>query len=207
MRITTRQYRQSACLLWAAALASCVSAAGFDHRLSYDNSGIWARHNQQALQYTTIAVEFGGALWLGSDEPLGRTFWQSVDASVFSSVTAEAAKRVFSRARPSQTEDPNQWFKGSCCHSFPSGEVALQASFVTPFIVNNWQDHPWVWALELLPLYDSIARLKSHAHWQSDLIAGWALGTAAGYWSAKRATPLTVQVLPGGLSIGLSKRF
>jgi membrane-associated phospholipid phosphatase len=24
-------------------------------------------------------------------------------------------------------------------------------------------------------------RLKNHAHWQSDVIAGWALGTAVGY--------------------------
>jgi len=49
--------------------------------------------------------------------------------------------------------------------------------------------------------------LKSHAHWQSDVIAGWALGTAAGYWSAKRATPIMVQILPDGITIGLSKRF
>ena len=207
MRITTRQYRQSACLLWAAALASCVSAAGFDHRLSYDNSGIWARHNQQALQYATIAVEFGGALWFGSDEPLGRTFWQSVDASVFSSVTAEAAKRVFSRARPSQTEDPNQWFKGNCCHSFPSGEVALQASFVTPFIANYAAAHPWIWALEVLPIYDGVARLKTRSHWQTDVLAGWAIGSGFGCYATKREQPVFVEILPKGVTIGLRKAF
>ena|SRR5438105_2756013 len=207
MRITTQQYRQSACLLWAAALASCVSAAGFDHRLSYDNSGIWARHNQQALQYATIAVEFGGALWFGSDEPLGRTFWQSVDASVFSSVTAEAAKRVFGRARPSQTEDPNQWFKGNCCHSFPSGEVALQASFVTPFIANYAAAHPWIWALEVLPIYDGVARLKTRSHWQTDVLAGWAIGSAFGYYATKREQPVFVEILPKGVTIGLRKAF
>ena len=148
-------------LAWTAALGfwtSAAAAAGFDHRLSFDDSGIWARHNQQALQYTTIAVELGGALWLGSEDPLGRTFWQTIDASIFSSVTAQGAKYIFGRARPSQTDDPNQWFKGSCCHSFPSGEVALQASFVTPFIANYAAAHPWVWALEIIPLYDGVAR-------------------------------------------------
>jgi undecaprenyl-diphosphatase len=85
--------------------------------------------------------------------------------------------------------------------------VTLQASFVTPFIANFGREHPWVWALELLPLYDSLARLKSQAHWQSDVIAGWALGTAVGYWSTTRTTPLSVQILPRGLSVGFSKRF
>jgi membrane-associated phospholipid phosphatase len=66
---------------------------------------------------------------------------------------------------------------------------------------------PWVWALEILPVWDAYARLKSQAHWQTDVIAGWALGTGVGYWSTTRATPLSVQILPGGLSIGFSKRF
>src|SRR5437763_11023618 len=50
MTITTQRYRPGARLLWAAAFASCASAAaaGFDHRLSYHDSGIWARHNHQA---------------------------------------------------------------------------------------------------------------------------------------------------------------
>jgi len=43
--------------------------------------------------------------------------------------------------------------------------------------------------------------------WQTDVIAGWALGTAVGYWSTTRVTPLSVQLLPGGLSVGFSKRF
>ena len=53
-----------------------------------------------------------------------------------------------------------------------------------------------------MPLYDSIAHLKSQAHWQTDVIAGWMLGSAVGYWSARRTIPLAVQVLPGGLSVG-----
>ena len=180
---------------------------GIDHELDLDQRGIWARKYQLGLEYGVIATEIGGSLWLGNDDELGHTLWQTIDATAISSIAAEGLKFSFSRARPDQGNNPNQWFKGRCCDSFPSGEVTLQASFVTPFIVDYSKDHPWVWALELLPLYDSIARLKSRAHWQSDVIAGWALGTAAGYWSAKRATPIMVQILPDGITIGLSKRF
>jgi len=83
----------------------------------------------------------------------------------------------------------------------------VQASFVTPLIVNFAHDHPWVWSLEALPLYIGIARLKNQAHWQSDVIAGWALGTAVGYWSTRREVPISVQILPRGLTIGISRSF
>lgn len=195
-------------------MALCVGRAeagngpfGIDHEWSLDQHGIWKRSNQTLLEGGSIAVEIAGALWLGNDDPLGHTFWQAIDSSALSSVAAEALKYGFARARPRQGNDPNAWFKGRCCQSFPSGEVTLQASIVTPFIVDYGRDHPWVWALELLPLYDSVARLKSQAHWQSDVIVGWALGTAFGYWSAKRSTPLSVEILPDGLSVGFSRRF
>jgi hypothetical protein len=109
--------------------------------------------------------------------------WQAIDSSAISAVGAQLLKYAFSRARPSQGDNPNKWLQGGCCESFPSGEVTLQASFVTPFIANYAKQDPWVFALEVLPLYDSIARLKSQAHWQSDVIVGWALGTAVGYWT------------------------
>jgi undecaprenyl-diphosphatase len=180
---------------------------GIDHELSLDQSGIWARKVQTGLEVGTIAVEVAGSLWLGNDDPLGHTFWQSVDASVISGVGAQLLKYGFSRERPNQGGNPTAWFKGSCCQSFPSGEVTLQASFVTPFIANYAAEHPWVWSLEILPVYDALARMKSQAHWQTDVIAGWALGTAVGYWSTTRQVPLSVQFLPKGVSVGYYKRF
>jgi hypothetical protein len=180
---------------------------GIDHEFAFDQSGIWARKYQTGLEFGVIAVEVGGGVWLGKDDELGHTFWQTLDASAISGIAAAALKRGFGRSRPEQGEGPDKWFRGSCCASFPSGEVTLQASFVTPLIVNYARERPWIWALELLPLYDSIARLKSQAHWQTDVLAGWALGTGVGYWATTRQTPLTVQILPHGLSIGLAKRF
>ncbi len=194
-------------LLLVSGCALAGGPFGIDHELALDQNGIWARKYQTALEVGVIAVEVGGATWLGNDDRLGHTFWQTIDASVTSGVASFALKKITGRARPKQGNDPNLWFRGGCCESFPSGEVTLQASFVTPFIVDYAHDHPWVWALEVLPIYDGLARMKSQAHWQSDVIAGWALGTVAGYWSTTRRIPLSVEILPRGVSIGLSKRF
>lgn len=203
--------RAAASRPWALALllslACCSAHAGFDHELPLDQSGIWARSYQTGLENGVIALEVAGSLWFGNDNELGHTFWQTVDASVISGVGAQVLKHGFSRARPYQGNDPNAWFQGGGHESFPSGEVTLQASFVTPFIANYAKQNPWIWSLELLPLYDAVARLKSQAHWQTDVIAGWALGTGVGYWSSTRATPISVQILPRGLSVGFSKRF
>jgi membrane-associated phospholipid phosphatase len=199
--------------LWAALLAltpltaSAGGPFGIDHELARDDDGIWSRKYQLTLEYGVIATEIGGALWLGNDDKLGHSMWQSLDSSLISGLIADALKVAVSRARPDQGDNPNAFFKGSGNESFPSGEVTLQASFVTPLIVNYAKDNPWIWSLEVLPVYDAIGRLKSQAHWQSDVIAGWVIGTGIGYWASTWKVPLTVRVLPGGLSVGLSKRF
>jgi hypothetical protein len=180
---------------------------GIDHEWALDQSGIWARGYQLGLEYGVVAVELGGALWLGNDNEFGHTFWQAIDASAISAVAAQGLKYAFGRPRPNSGQGPNRWFQGTCCQSFPSGEVTLQASFVTPFIVNYGRRDPWVWALEVLPAYDAVARMKSQAHWQTDVLAGWALGTAVGYWTTRWDTPLFVQLLPRGFSVGFSRRF
>lgn len=185
-------------------VASATSQAnGLDHPITPTDSGIWARKYTQALEYGVIATELGGALWLGGESQLGRTFWQTIDSSVFSGVTAQGMKWAFGRERPSQTSSPNEWFKGSHAQSFPSGEVTLQASFVTPFIVNYGNSDPWVWALEILPAYDAVARVKNGAHWQTDVIAGWALGTGFGYVAARNESPFFLSILPHSFMVGL----
>jgi hypothetical protein len=198
--------------IWVSLPALCLMGPGFvhagiDHEWNLDQSGIWARKYQIGLEYGVLATEIVGSLWLGNEDEIGHTLWQGVDSTLVSSLAAETLKLGFSRARPNQGNDPNQWFKGRCCDSFPSGEVTLQASFVTPFILNYAGTIPWVWSLELLPAYDAIARLKSQEHWQTDVIAGWLLGSVAGYWATTRSMPLSVEILPRGLSVGFHKRF
>lgn len=187
----------------------CAQAAGgplgIDHRLSYDDSGIWARRDQLLLERAAILTELGGSLWLGGEDRMGKTCWQSVDASAFSAVSDVILKQATGRERPSQTSDPNQWSKGG--RSFPSGEVALQASFVTPFIAEYGGEHPWIWGLEALPAYDAVARMKTWGHWQTDVLAGWMLGTAFGIYAHGRPTPFFLEFMPHGIVIGLRTRF
>lgn len=195
------------CLLVAMSARAGGGPLGIDREWGLDQSGIWARKYQLGLEYGVIGFDVGGALWFGNDDRFGHSLWQAADAELVSAVAANLLKIAFSRARPDQGNNPNAWFKGRCCESFPSGEVTLQASFVTPLIVDYHQDRPWIWALEVLPLYDGIARLKSQAHWQSDVLAGWALGSAIGYGMTRLNVPLTVRVLPRGLTVGLSRQF
>ena len=197
----------AAAQLLAAAPAVAGGPFGIDHRINYDDSGIWKRRNQLLLQDATALVVVAGALWEGSDSRLGATFWQSLDSVVLGSVTSEGMKYAFSRTRPSDTDNPNRWFQGHGNKSFPSGEVMLVTTAVTPFVLEYGSDHPAVWALELLPLYDAVARVKVRSHWQSDVLASFAIGTAIGAYAHSRSSSLTVGVLPRGLTVGWKKSF
>lgn len=180
---------------------------GIDHRVNVDNRGIWARHNQLLLEYGTTATIVLAPLLLGNQTKIGDTFWRALDSVVASQAVAQVAKLTFQRERPRQTADPNLFFRGIHNSSFPSGEVTLVAGAVTPFVVAYGHEHPAVYALELLPLYDSMARVKVRGHWQSDVLVGWALGTAAGIWAEHRKSPLILGWLPGGFQVGFIHRF
>jgi membrane-associated phospholipid phosphatase len=203
---------KSACV--AAALGCLTAGAlaaggplGIDTIVGGNANGIWSRNNQMLLQDVTPLVVLGVALWEGDDTRLGHTSWQSVDSLVIGAVTAAGMKIAFGRPRPTQTSDPNQWFRGSKNHSFPSGEVMEIANAVTPYVLEYGAEHPAVWALELLPVYDSIARVKSHAHWQSDVLASFAIGTGIGYYAHSRSSAISVGLLPKGVTVGWRQAF
>jgi hypothetical protein len=147
---------------------------GIDHRVNEDDSGIWKRSNQTALITAMIGGELVGALWEGGETRLGKTFWQSIDASVIAGASTEVMKRVVRRERPSSTDDPNKWFGSNSDRSFPSGEVATVSAIITPFVLEYGHDHPSVYVLELLPVYDAIARVKVRVRWQTDVLARFA---------------------------------
>jgi undecaprenyl-diphosphatase len=178
---------------------------GIDHMLTYDDSGIWNRRYQQALEYGLIATEVVGAVWEGGESRLGRTYWQSIDASVAGAITAQVLKVTFSRVRPIDSNgNPDLWFEGHGNESFPSGEVTLASAVVTPLVLEYGRDQPLVYALELLPVYDAVARLKVQAHWQTDVLAGFALGTASGWFMHRNPnTPYILRVMPHGIYVGL----
>ncbi|MGH8750878.1 MAG: phosphatase PAP2 family protein [Burkholderiales bacterium] len=195
-------------LVLLCASGACLAAGGpfgIDHRLSGNNPGIFNRGNQNILQYSVIGIEAADALWEGGETRVGKTFWQSVDSAVLAAGTTEVMKVAFGRQRPSQTDNPNQFFAGG--RSFPSGEVANISSIVTPFVLEYRHDMPWVYGLELLPIYDAIARVKVRGHWQSDVLVGFGIGTLTGYYAHSREQPLILNVLPHGFTIGIHRSF
>jgi undecaprenyl-diphosphatase len=194
-------------LAWAGFAHAGGGPLGIDHAVTLDQSGIWSRHNQQLLEVATMFTVMGGAVWEGGESRLGRTYWQAVDSAVLATGAATAGKYIFQRSRPSQTSDPNKWGQGSGNYSFPSGEVAFISAAVTPFVIEYGHDHPWVYALEALPAYDAAARVKSRAHWQSDVLAAWGLGTATGWYASTREKPFMLSVLPHAVQVGYSAHW
>ena len=195
-----------ACACGTAALAA-GGPLGIDHMLALDENGIWARSNQLALRNLSAAVVIGGALWEGRDTRLGATFWKATDSMLLADLSAEVAKRAFRRARPAQGNNPDAWFESTSNKSFPSGEVTHISAIVAPFIAEYGRDRPAVWGLAALPLYVGVARMKSQAHWQTDVLAGMALGGGIGYVMQQRDSAWSAAALPRGMTIGFKRNF
>lgn len=173
----------------------------------FEAKGIYSRKNQQLLGAVVIGGTLGFALWEGSESTGGRTAWQSLDSMATTAVATELMKNIFQRPRPSQSSDPNLWRQGSNNKSFPSGETATMAAFVTPIIIEYREEHPAMWALSILPAYMGKARMASEGHWLSDVLAGAAVGVASGTLAARRDSPLLLEVTKDGVFVGIKNRF
>jgi len=193
--------------IWSGLAFAAGGPLGIDHRLSYDDSGIWKRSNQTGLLDLMIAGELAGGVWEGGESRLGKTYWQAIDSSLLAGLSAQGLKYAFTRARPSQTDNPNRWNQGAGHYSFPSGEVTAVSAIVTPFVLEYRADTPAVYALEVLPLYDAVARMKVQGHWQTDVLAGFALGTASGYYAHNRNSPFVLSYMPHGIFVGWRKSW
>ncbi|GAB2846043.1 hypothetical protein GCM10027277_12870 [Pseudoduganella ginsengisoli] len=193
--------------LAAAAMLACAChaayAADFDRRLNEANAGPFWQHGNLVVN-TAVASAVAGALWLGAEDRLGRTLWQSSEAWAVSAAVTEVLKVAAGRVRPTETQDPGKWFAGG--RSFPSGHTTAAASVVTPLILEYKDDHPMVWLLAAIPAYEMVSRVKTHSHWQSDVIAGAAIGAATGYLEHQRG-PWVVKALPRGVYVGFRKAF
>jgi len=197
-------------IVWFVAPISLVSesqAGGIDHKVNQDTSGIWNPDVYRDMLLGLTVGQVGLALWEGGESRLGNTAWRGIDSEIIGAASAEALKHVFTRVRPSESDDPGLWFQGESNHSFPSGEAATAAAIVTPYILEYGKDHPSVYALTLVPLYVGIGRVKAQAHWQTDVLAGWAIGGISGWYAHARDTPIVLQVMPHGIFVGLKKTF
>ena len=198
-------------LALAAALALPLArAAGpllIDHRIAQDEAGVWSPNVERGVLLAATLGQIGVALWEGDSSKLGDTAWRGIDSEAIGALSTEALKRIFTRERPSGTSDPNRFFVGGSNASFPSGEAAEAASLVSPYLFAYGEQHPAIYLLGALPLYVGIARVKAQAHWQSDVIAGWAVGGAAGWYASRRDSPLLLQLMPHGVFIGWKSSF
>ncbi len=195
------------CGMTTAALAA-GGPLGIDHRLNKDDeSGVWARNIQLSVGYALIGTSIGGALIEGTETRLGLTFWRMTEAAALGVATAEVLKRTVTRARPIQENNPDLWFQSGNHRSFPSGETTLATAVVTPIIMEYAHDYPAVYALALIPAYIGVARIKSQAHWQSDVLASFALGATSGYLVSQSAQPLTLRLMGNGVFVGLRYRW
>jgi undecaprenyl-diphosphatase len=207
MRSTRYSLLVCIALLWSTLAQAAGGPFGIDHRVTYDNDGIIQRDAQLAVEYLSVATVIGGALWYGGEDRLGKTYWKTFDGLALGAIASTAIKEATTRSRPMQSDNPNLWFQGTGHYSFPSGEVTAVTAAVTPFMLEYGQEHPSVYALALLPTYDAIARVKVHGHWQSDVVAGAALGFASGYLAHEQENPFILRALPHGFAIGFGKRF
>jgi undecaprenyl-diphosphatase len=180
---------------------------GLDRCDEYEATGIYSRQVQKALDFAVIGGTLGVAVWEGTDTRTGRTAWKATDSMATAAVTTEIMKRVFQRPRPSQSSDPDLWRQGKGNASFPSGETAMMAAFVTPVILEYRDDNPAIWGLAILPVYMAEARMASLGHWTSDVLVGAAVGTVAGRLAFTRETPIVLSLTKDGTFVGYKHRF
>jgi hypothetical protein len=177
-----------------------------DHEFGYSESGLWKPDVYRDLMNTLTLAQVAGALWEGSDSRIGLTMWKGIDSQLMGAAGAEAGKRIFRRERPVTENNPCVWFHDSN-HSFPSAEATNAAALVTPYVLEYGEDQPAVYGLLALPAYVGLARMRNHAHWQSDILAGWGVGAASGYYAYSRESPILVSILPRGITVGLRREF
>jgi membrane-associated phospholipid phosphatase len=200
-------------VLFAVALTTLPAAAQncgwsrIDHTISYDASGVWNPNVYRGLVGVLTAAQIGGAVWEGADTRFGKTMWQGIDSEIIGGVSATAGKYIFTRTRPSDANNPCLWFQGGSNYSFPSGEASVAAALVTPYILEYGSEYPATYALLLLPAYVGAGRIKNQAHWQTDVLAGWAVGGLSGWFAHSRDVPIMIQLLPHGFEIGYGKQF
>ncbi|QGZ41485.1 undecaprenyl-diphosphatase [Pseudoduganella flava] len=190
-------------LCWLCLLGTLAHADTLlDRRTSGTPSPLW-RH-ADFVSNTALIATVAGAIWLGSEDGAGRAMWQGAEGFVLADVAADGLKRVFGRERPSETDDPGLWFKHG--RSFPSGHVASTAAAVTPLILEFADEYPAVWLLAAVPAYEMVSRVETRSHWQTDVLAGLALGVAVGYVEHRHG-PWTLRAIPGGVYVGFRKAF
>lgn len=66
--------------------------------------------------------------------------------------------------------------QGGPYRSIPGGEMSIATAVVLPFVAEYADEQPAAWALPAIPVRVSVARIRSQAHWPTDVPGAWLLG-------------------------------
>jgi membrane-associated phospholipid phosphatase len=135
---------------------------------------------QDALPSVAVFLGTWGFAALTKDPNGHSEAWSMLEAAGLSTVNAYALKFITRREGPSQTSDPNEWFK-SGGRSFPSEHATASFAIGTVLAEAGSDDYRWLRRVlgYGLGIGTSYLRLKHNAHWLSDTVAGGALGIAS----------------------------
>lgn len=189
--------------IWIFFSSLLYSFSPIDYRVPTDDSPFWKAHYD--IPAITAVVVVGIASYEGSQSRLGKTAWKSLDAAIISTLFTTGFKNLTRRVRPYYTDNPNFWDEKG--QSFPSQHVSGLTALVTPFILEYKEDYPLVHLLWALPAHQMVGRVKSQAHWQTDVLAGFAIGTISGLIAHHNDTPFILQITPQSLQLGFKHKF
>jgi len=176
-----------------------------DKKYDYDDNPFWESHYDVPKYMGGLVV--AGAIIEGSDSRFGKTLFKSIDSFIISSIIVQGIKRATGRVRPRSAKSSSEWFNYESTNlSFPSGHVSSVTSMVVPIILEYSKDKPWVHGLWFFPIQQMVGRVKLQAHWSSDVLVGFALGLASGYFTHKNDS-LILSLSSDRQFIGLRYRF
>ncbi len=152
-------------------------------------------------------LPLAGAAWLVS-AVAGYDRARDVAGHAFQSAAAAglavtAVKFLVGRARPSDERGSFHFRPFRTDDSaFPSGHAAIAFGLATALAAEfdgRWDDAAFYSAATLTGL----ARINDNRHWMTDVLAGAAVGVAAGRWVTRGHRAAGVAVIPGGLALQL----
>jgi len=169
-------------------------------------------------QVARVAKEMGngqrvlpllGVAWLAGaaagSERLKDVAGHTLQAGVTAGLLATGVKFLTGRERPSSGRDADHFqpFRTGDT-AFPSGHTAL--AFGLASALAGEFDGPWDdLGLYGLATVTGLSRINDNKHWLTDVVAGAAVGIAAGRWSTRsHRARLPVVAVPGGVGLSFS---
>jgi len=150
-----------------------------------------------------------GISLLTDDRRFQDAAFTSFQSMGMASVLILGIKVVVGRHRPDETDSPFVFSPFSGDTSFPSGHATAATAILVPWAL--YYNHPIVWGLVAAGAGGTaLARIATHRHWASDVLAGGLIGTAMAVsltrFHQRDAPPgryFRVQANGGGISLNV----